>query len=391
MLLVPSITLFSKDLFVEPLGLAPAYSTISAALAAAEHGDDIFIDNGVSNIPFGEDITINKSVNLFNIKEGEFFELNGNVNIDLTGGDLTVGIHNMDLMKDGGYITVTREALVSSTINVISCKVNGTISLIGKGVIANVVGCQTLEGRVSLSHGSVIGSQITYNVNSSAVNIYGYTDDELHDTVRIIGNKILGGHDNSIRGASSQVNYVIKNNYIKSTYNGTIVLSLVSYQGSSFVNEIVNNTINVTTARGILVSSTNKCLVENNVINDKSNANYASIATGETSIVSYNVISTNFSNTISGSLFISQNRKRSFASAINSIATPVEAVDLGNPSPVYYDLDLTVADAGAYGGSLSLANFFPLFEGKSKVFFVDSPRIIREGDPVFIQAEAFDR
>jgi len=67
------------------------------------------------------------------------------------------------------------------------------------------------------------------------------------------------------------------------------------------------------------------------------------------------------------------------------------AVDGGNPAAPYFDLDLTIGDAGAYGGSYTLANFFPLHTGAARVYMTGHPFNVREGATLRVRANAWDR
>ena len=70
---------------------------------------------------------------------------------------------------------------------------------------------------------------------------------------------------------------------------------------------------------------------------------------------------------------------------------PTPALNGADPSFEFYDLDLSVGDAGCYGGSYSLDNYFPI-TGSSRVFWVDMPfGITTNGAPLQIKAEGFDR
>ena len=62
-----------------------------------------------------------------------------------------------------------------------------------------------------------------------------------------------------------------------------------------------------------------------------------------------------------------------------------------DPAVQYYDIDLTVGDAGCYGGSFTHDNFFPLSSGSSKVFFVDAPRGVFQGFNLDVKADGYDK
>ena len=63
----------ANDLVVEESGLPPSYSSITAAVAAANSGDRIFIKNKAGNLPWLENITITKSLTLLAFTYDSFF------------------------------------------------------------------------------------------------------------------------------------------------------------------------------------------------------------------------------------------------------------------------------------------------------------------------------
>lgn len=67
------------------------------------------------------------------------------------------------------------------------------------------------------------------------------------------------------------------------------------------------------------------------------------------------------------------------------------AVDGGNPAAPFYDLDLSIGDAGAYGGSYTLDNFFPLHTGAARVYMTGHPFNLRSGATLRVRANAWDR
>ncbi|HEX2617876.1 MAG TPA: hypothetical protein VHL57_10060, partial [Flavobacteriales bacterium] len=67
------------------------------------------------------------------------------------------------------------------------------------------------------------------------------------------------------------------------------------------------------------------------------------------------------------------------------------AIDGANPSPVFSDLDLSTGDAGAYGGSYTLNNFFPLHSGAARVYLTGHAFNVRVGSTLRVKATAFDR
>lgn len=53
---------FATDLVVEEFGQPPSFASIGAAVAAANDGDRILIKNRAGNVPWIEDVTVNKSL-----------------------------------------------------------------------------------------------------------------------------------------------------------------------------------------------------------------------------------------------------------------------------------------------------------------------------------------
>ena len=108
----------------------------------------------------------------------------------------------------------------------------------------------------------------------------------------------------------------------------------------------------------------------------------------------YNIVDSSFSPAIGGTFTFQGNNITNQTFTINADGTlPVgnPAIDGGNTAPPFYDLDLTVGDGGAYGASYTLNNFFPLFTGAARVYFVQYPFNVRQGSTLNIKAYGFDR
>ncbi|MCG8701674.1 MAG: hypothetical protein MI922_26720, partial [Bacteroidales bacterium] len=84
---------------------------------------------------------------------------------------------------------------------------------------------------------------------------------------------------------------------------------------------------------------------------------------------------------------------------LNMVSTDAEgvlaggstAIDGAVPNEQYYDLDLTIGDAGAYGGSYTLTNFFPIHTGSTRVYIIKSPFVVNSGNNINFNAESYDR
>ncbi|MFN7014250.1 MAG: hypothetical protein ACK4ON_08285, partial [Bacteroidia bacterium] len=67
-----------------------------------------------------------------------------------------------------------------------------------------------------------------------------------------------------------------------------------------------------------------------------------------------------------------------------------DGINGGAPGISFYDLDLSVNDVGAYGGSYSLNNFHPI-TGAARVYFVKAPKSVLQSGTLNIKADSFDR
>ena len=294
----------------------------------------------------------------------------------------------------------------TTTVNILDCYLsNGGIFLSTVDFNTTIAGCTVLAGRVFISSGNIIGNSITNGGSSSSEPItVTNTSSFQNDTVYIIGNSIKGtvnGGASLIWNSSASVAY-IKNNLIIHQYAGIYMLA---FPNVSIANLIYNNTI-----YGELYNFSNygvfvgfvptNAIVEimNNVIDafntgTKFGINVSNL-NGQANAY-YNHIDNGFSNPIAGSLTFSGNNTVNAAVSINTITGALNpgntAINGGNPANPFYDLDLTVGDAGAYGGSFSLANYFPLHSGGARIYSVAFPFNIRSGNTLNVKASGYDR
>lgn len=399
-----SITSKAKatDILVEEFGITPAYPSITTAVAAAVDGDRIIIKNRAGNIPWIENITIDKSLEFLSFDNDSMFIVQGNYNIVLAA-NRTVSIIGMKNLS--GSINYSGSSATKSTIfNIIDCDFTlGNISLSNVGLKTNVIGTTLQNGDIYFIYGNIIGNDLSCSNSSSAVLICNYSASFQNDTVFIIGNKITQLYNgyNAMEIATSASIFYIKNNYIQHKSTG---IYLANAANTSIANYIYNNTIVGTTTsystQGIYVSNVpTSGIVEimNNVIDDmysgytygiyKGSQNYGQIN------VYYNHVSNSVSDPISTGFTFSGNNQTnvSIVIAANGTITSGTPINGGNPAAPYYDLDLSAGDAGAYGGSFTLNNFFPLHVGPARVYFVNFPYNVRQGSTLNVKANAYDR
>ena len=395
-----SVQAFATDLFVEPFALAPAFSTIGAAVEAAENGDRIIIKNDVGGTPYIEDITISKSLEFLSADADTFFVVQGDYTIEPSGGDIVVSIISMnnlngDIISSAGGVARTEVNIMDSYLQ------NGEITLDDAQIYATITG--TSSGSVSILHGRIIGSTIEGDL---------FIENDLsgaatQDTLQVIASKING----QVQLNSSVVYYQLLNNLIRETdqFVGTALIITEANTNGNVVHQIYGNTISVAgrssggaiSGTGIRVSETGAAIIEfmNNIVDIRGsvsvslrNNTRAVIPSNGSAVLNffYNVIDSDFGGVlpVTGAEF--GNSEASIDNVpVSGIVTV--GIDLANPDPTFNDLDLTRGDVGAFGGSFTLDNYFPLFQGSARVFHVNVNRRIRRGNTLTIQAEAYDR
>lgn len=173
----------AADLYVNSSGSTGTYATLTLALAAANSGDRIF----VSTVnPLVENITIDKSITIAPHTSGDYFILDGTINIKkdpievrIIGVDCSGGIN----VNAPGTATETNRCNVYIVDSKLS-SATGDIYANSETVSLNVFYCDLPNGTVSFQHGKIIGSTIDgFYVNPGGT----YQG----DTTFIIANKIL--------------------------------------------------------------------------------------------------------------------------------------------------------------------------------------------------------
>ncbi len=260
-------------------------------------------------------------------------------------------------------------------------------------------------GHVYLTYGSVIGNSITTTNTSNTYSVYcSNTNTFQNDTVMIIGNKITNFTSNpGIYWSSNSSLCHIKNNYIQHNYHG---IEIQNCAVSAYYNFVFNNTLLAASTSSTIINmyisnvpSGSILEVMNNVLDVTSTGGRYGIYNagsnnGQTDIYYNHVDPNHTSTTIStGFTFSGSNNVASSFSLMSDghMNAGAPGIDGGNPGAPYYDLDLTVGDAGAYGGSMTLDNFFPQFNGSARVYMVHYPFNVRQGNTLNVKANSYDR
>lgn len=402
---------FSADRIVEEFGFPPAYSSIGAAVAAANDGDRIIIKNRAGNIPWIEDITINKSLQFLSYSNDDFFVVQGDYTIDfITGLEVAiVGMRNTSgSILQGSADSGNRAADVSIMDSWFQ---DGLISLTSSFFDVQVIGNKVDDGQVRISIGNIIGNDIFgENLSSSLIWISNANNTFLGDTCLIIGNRIYSqtsaSNASALKVRNDQQVVHIKNNYIRYTTWGIEIENGIS---EPIANQIWNNTLRgegsffTSWSYGIRVFNTgNNSIWElmNNAFDvgglGMTNRRAINISSpGGDVNVYYNHVSSGYTSpVISGGTFVDLNEINQtieLNQADGTFTNAPNAIDGGNPAPLFYDLDLTPNDAGCWGGSYTHQNFFPLHTGAARVYNVIYPFNVRVGNTMNVKAFSFDR
>ena len=399
-----AMPVLATDRIVEEFGVSPTYPNINAAVTAAVDGDRIIIKNRAGEIPWIENIGIDKSLEFLSYTNDGYFVVQGTYNIAPANGRVVLinGMRNtagsIGALAGSSSVRGTRVRVVDSYL------VNGTINLASNFFDADIVGCTLVNGSVSLFFGNVVGNDIDCSqVNDEGISVNSTTSGASVDTCAIVGNKVKGrvGYDGIFGSTIGQVLH-IRNNYVQHGWMGIEV-----YEGpeNNVANLIWNNTVTAYngnfTTYGINLANTNPNSIweiMNNAVTrtwsgecrgiNKDSGNQGQIN------VYFNHVASGISIPVSPDFTFVGSNTTNQTIALNadgSFANAPAAIDGGNPAAPFYDLDLTTGDAGAYGGSYTLTNFHPLHTGAARVYMTGHPFNVRQGSTLRVKAVSFDR
>ncbi|MBX2982724.1 MAG: hypothetical protein KF843_08630 [Flavobacteriales bacterium] len=399
-----SLSLFATDRIVEEFGQSPAYPNITAAVAAASDGDRIIVKNRAGNIPWIEDIAVNKSLQFLSFNNDGFFYVQGTYTITGAAGRTVtvIGMRN----TSGGFAFTSGGSVRGTTVRILdSYFVNGSINFNNNNFQADIIGCTLAKGRVNINFGNVVGCDIDGStVSGDVISITGSTASAVLDTCAVIGNKVKAGsgYDGVSFNSTGQVAH-IRNNFIQ---HGWMGINIYAGNNSGVQNLVWNNTVTAYTGSGTtygisLANTTSGSVWEvmNNAVTRTwtGSSNFGihknSGNSGQINVY-FNHVSSNVSGGVSsGFTFESDNTTDQVITlnADGTFNTPGGCIDGGNPAAVLSDLDLSTGDAGAYGGSYTLNNFHPLHTGSARVYLTGHPFNVRSGSTLRVKALAFDR
>jgi hypothetical protein len=415
--LLLSANLMAADLCVNESGSGGCFSTITAAIAAANDGDRILIQPKAGNAPYVEVLNINKSIQLLSNQEGVMWGLSGTITITPAAGR-TISILHMK--SNTGNITASGNSPSGQRckVNIMNCELlDGYINFLYDNFDVNVVSTIISNGYVVLKYGNLIGNQISANNYSNMFLFSGsiyclvyFATDPIasNDSLYIVGNVIKNGstinsnYTNILLNSNAQFFYV-SNNYLtkESTSGNDSGIRFQIHKTSTLGTNCVYNNTMYDPGTGYyypvyIISNTSGLFdIMNNLSFTPNKINgynvYSSLSGIPTIAFSYNFGAphgtlTNIVN--NGTNNLSSNTTINITSG--QINTGSDGINGGFPALTHYDLDLTVNDVGAYGGSFSLTNFHPI-TGAARVYFVKAPRAVLQSGTLNIKAEAFDR
>ncbi|MBK9276057.1 MAG: hypothetical protein IPM49_16165 [Flavobacteriales bacterium] len=401
--LVTTLPLLATDRVVEEFGQSPAYPNITSAVNASVDGDRIIIKNRAGNIPWIENITVNASLQFLSFENDDFFYVQGLYTINgATGREVTiVGMYN----TSGGVNVNAGGTLRGTTVNLVdSWFVNGSLLLDSPEFDVDVIGCTLQNGSVAIDFGNVVGCDIDASqVNAPGIEVTPGGSSPQLDTCALVGNKVksIVSYEGIFVNTGTQVVH-IRNNYIQ---HGWMGIEVYGGNSASVQNLIWNNTIIAYTGQfstyGINLANTNAGSiweVMNNVVTrtwsgTNRGINNDSGNQGQINVY-FNHISDNVSIPVSTGFTFAANNTSDQPITLNADGTfnsPGACIDGGNPAPVFYDLDLTAGDAGAYGGSYTLNNFHPMHTGAARVVLTAHPFNVRSGSTLRVKGLSYDR
>jgi hypothetical protein len=417
-LLAVLVTATAADIKVDRTGaIAGSVTSISAAITAAADGDRIVVfSNGLT---YTENLTINKSLTFLCAAEGEYFFLSGNITIvPANGREITImGMHQNGTIASAGVNPVGARCIV----NIVDSEITGTVTFNQDGYDVNLL-YNFIWGTTELRYGKVIANKFG-NESGDAGLVFGFLNITAEsatygtgDTLFIIANRMvktdnLGtGNYGNLTFDNPNLKYFIANNTIRtgvatsSMYNTNKTgVFIVNCYTTDSANVFINNYVSAIETGGTCTGSTTFGSVilkgirtenfVNNILKNRYGSYYGCGALGMRgdynyydNYRAYPAVSDN--NIFNGSPNVSM----TYDVLTGKVTAGVSGVDAGKPGINYYDIDLTRADLGTYGGPWTQENYWGTANpqgGRARVFLLNMPaNIYSLTTPVTIKANA---
>ncbi len=403
----------AADITVGPGG---NHATIGAAIAAAADGDRILVKPKA--IPYGETLTITKSLTIACADEGDTFDCVGNWTFSPSSAQKKLTIIGLRNIAGDIAAGIAGPGVGRSTFQLLSSVVKGDVNFNTNNYNV-LVAADSIYGSVWFRYGKVIGNYIDGATEAQVI----YTTDEAvpvsTDSIWVVGNKIRGNNTNAhsaIELSSSQHYIFCSNNYlllnaVTNVFNyGFYMSGQRAATAAGGTNSMVNNTVydqgnqNFGSGRYAFYLNSplnNTVFVANLVVSNNANGNGTNIITQAGGVNNYTFAYNIFRGYTFSSIAVPNNgTNKSTSTATVTAATGAaagDAVNGGPTDPEYTDINLTRGDVGAFGGSFTLANFHPFVNATAannqggRVYLLRAPRSVQQGGSIQVKADGFDR
>jgi len=380
---------FAADLYVREFGSGGAHWTITSAIAAASDGDRIIIEPKAGNIPYVENVTIDKSVTLMSETFGVKYILQGNITITPAIGRI-VTIKNVDMW---GYSIDSSTSLNGDrmVINIFESKA-ASINL-GYDNISAIINNNVIGGEIKIVHGKVIANNVQFLIVSDETNSASISADPIY----IIANSIVYYKYNR-RGVelnSDDYSYHILNNIIRNNYTD---VNFPIYSDLVYISEAKDNSVNY------IHNNYFKAIggaFRSNGINTPNFTSVNSIwdVRNNQFELTYYSLRSNVDDNSNAQFYAYFNKYKGHttfnvdAQASNTTwSATTDLVDAGHPSLEFMDLDLTTNDVGVNGGSHAWDNYYPAgTTTEPQIYFLDMPHRVTTGTTIDVKAAGISK
>lgn len=438
---------YSADIVVNGSGLAGTYSTISAAVQAANPGDKILVSNQA--FPYQEDtLFINKGVTILPYSDITHIDFEGDIKITLDSiSELTlIGFNSDDTDILSVFNDTSRNSL--STINIVDCHFYNIKLDQPK---TSLYLSYSTANHVYFSHGNIIGNSIKgmqvgihdfsneayardYFITQSQ-NYFGYSGTWAPAACKLFQNSVNFGnvsvYSDTINIIANDFNNyklaILGKNFPVHVYNNEIssIMLYLICPPSKGINRIINNSINesgdpIQFMMAYCSSETPPHNIEHinlHILNNSmgsyslffkdpssNNSQYteSNMPISSAGISSYNSGS-GASYYFDSNLFQSYNSNNSYSSNPSSPSNTT-VLQLGpgtnnnnyNPSAEYLDLDKSPNTPGKDGGSHAFDNYNPsgsvgfntMTGSKARITYLNIPTLIFDPSNIQIKAKA---
>jgi len=390
----------AADLIVASGGAGGTYASLNAAITAASPNDRIIVTPQVGGGSYSEGtIAITKSLQILSATEGTYYNIDGNINITPGSAGISVTIVGMKLFTGGIQSTIASPVGVRSVINLLNDSLATGAITFNHDNYNMTCASNYIEGGVTYRFGKLLGNVIR---NFVAVNTDGSVNNP-SDTLQVIGNKITSynaTNSGAFQWNSTSQFFNIQNNFITLTYPGNNVnmglYVTASKASSTGTNVCSNNTVTKTTysiynAFYFTTNANSMTEIQNNLFVGV--LYFYSLYTGGGNFsVHYNYAPpAGYGGFTNDGTNVAATNTTLNADGLNTNVSS-NTVNGGNPDAAYDDTNLTRNDAGCYGGSFTLNNFFPFSSSDwSRVIMVNTPRRVLVNGTINVNATGFDK